>query len=71
MPRWTGSVPDIVSVVIFDHAVDVLVPATKLTDKEPARRDPQSHRAGSTALAGVSKGAEEVQNLKDRSVLTV
>ncbi len=59
---------DIVSVVIFDHAVDVLVPATKLTDKEPVRAAIRKVTArGSTALfAGVSKGAEEVRKFKDR-----
>ena len=57
---------DIVSVVVFDHTVDVLVPSTKLTDKESVRSAIRGINArGSTALfAGVSKGAEEVRKFK-------
>ncbi|MEI6231424.1 MAG: VWA domain-containing protein [Planctomycetota bacterium] len=57
---------DIVSVVVFDHTVEVLVPSTKLTDKEAVRNAIRSVTSrGSTALfAGVSKGAEEVRKFK-------
>jgi Ca-activated chloride channel family protein len=54
---------DIVSVVTYDSTVHVLVPATKLTDKEHvARLISQIEADGNTALfAGVSKGAAEVR----------
>jgi Ca-activated chloride channel family protein len=60
---------DIVSVVAYDQAVQVLVPATKLTDKGPAILAVRSLEAGgSTALfSGVSRGAEEVRKFLDRS----
>ncbi len=54
---------DIVSIITYESTVNVLVPATKLSDKssviEAIRKITP---AGSTALfAGVSKGAEEVK----------
>jgi Ca-activated chloride channel family protein len=54
---------DILSVVAYDHTVSVLVPATKVSDRDAIRRRIQGLRAsGNTALfAGVSKGAEEVR----------
>lgn len=54
---------DIVSVIVYDHTVRVLVPATKLTDKPAVARAIQSIDAGgNTALfAGVAKGALEVR----------
>lgn len=54
---------DIVSVVTYDSTVNVLVPATKLTDKEHvARLISQIEADGNTALfAGVSKGAAEIR----------
>ncbi|MGD0091590.1 MAG: VWA domain-containing protein, partial [Planctomycetota bacterium] len=54
---------DIVSVVVFDTTVSVLVPATKLTDRENVRAAIRRIEAGSTTalFAGVSKGAEEVR----------
>ena len=60
---------DIVSVVVFDHTVNVLVPATKLTDKAAVQAAIERIEAGgSTALfAGVSKGAEEVRKFIDRN----
>src|SRR5262249_32047712 len=58
---------DILSVVAYDDTAEVLVPATRVFDKEAIRRRiaaivPQ----GSTALfAGVSKGIEEVRKFRD------
>lgn len=54
---------DIVSIVTYDSNVQVLVPATKLTDKaEVLRRIDEIQAGGSTALfAGVSKGAAELR----------
>ena len=54
---------DIVSVVLYDSAVEVLVPATKMTNRDHIIRKIRSIRAGgSTALyAGVQTGAEEVR----------
>ena len=60
---------DIVSVVIYDSTVQVLVPATKLTDKEAVcRKIGGIESGGSTALfAGVSKGAAELRKFIDRN----
>ena len=54
---------DILSLVVYDSAVDVLVPATKVGDKESLRKRVDAIRSGhSTALfAGVSKGAAELR----------
>jgi Ca-activated chloride channel family protein len=54
---------DIVSVVTYDSTVQVLVPATKLTDKDQvAQLISQVEAGGNTALfAGVSKGAAELR----------
>ena len=54
---------DIVSVVTYDTQVNVIVPATKVTDKADINRLIQGIRAnGNTALfAGVSKGAAELR----------
>jgi Ca-activated chloride channel family protein len=54
---------DIVSVVIYDHVVDVLVPATKLTDRGAVERAIRGIATrGDTALfAGVARGAAEVR----------
>ena len=61
---------DIMSVVTYDDSVQVLVPATKLTDQAAvASMIKKINAGGSTALfAGVSKGAEEVRKFlqKDR-----
>jgi Ca-activated chloride channel family protein len=58
---------DVVSVVAFDWTVEVLVPATKLTDKAKIQsRIMALYPRGSTALfAGVSKGIEEVRKFKE------
>jgi Ca-activated chloride channel homolog len=60
---------DIVAIVTYDDTVRVIVPATKVSDREAlesAIRRIES--GGSTALfAGVSKGAEEVRKFLDRN----
>lgn len=54
---------DILSVVTYEDNVEVVVPATKLSDKNQVRSRISSIRsAGSTALyAGVQKGGEELK----------
>jgi Ca-activated chloride channel family protein len=54
---------DIISVVLYDSTVNVLIPATKVSDKENIFQTIRDIKAnGSTALfAGVSKGAEEMR----------
>jgi Ca-activated chloride channel family protein len=62
---------DVLSVVTYADTVDVVLPATKLTDKVTARIAIQGIRAGgATALfAGVSKGVAEVRkHLSDNCV---
>lgn len=58
---------DIVSVIAYDSDVSVLVPATKLTDKEQVAAAIRGIQAnGNTALfGGVSKGAAEVRKFLD------
>ena len=58
---------DIVSIVAYDTDVSVLVPATKLTDKEQVIAVIRGIQAnGNTALfGGVSKGAAEVRKFLD------
>ena len=58
---------DIVSVIAYDSDVSVLVPATKLTDKEQVISAIRNIKAnGNTALfGGVSKGAAEVRKFLD------
>lgn len=60
---------DIVSVVAYSSEVEVLVPATKLTNKQDVLAKIDSIRAdGTTALyAGTEKGAEEVGKFYDKS----
>jgi len=61
---------DIISVISFDHRIEVLLPATKPTDKRTIHAAINRLRAGgSTALfSGVKKGAQEVRKFleKDR-----
>ena len=59
---------DIVSIIAYDQTVDVLVPATKISDRQALRASIERLSAGgSTALfAGVSKGAAEVRKFLDR-----
>ncbi len=58
---------DIVSVVTYDSAVEVIVPATKASDRERIKQQIGRIQAdGNTALfAGVSKGAAEVRKFLD------
>jgi Ca-activated chloride channel homolog len=57
---------DIVSIVTYDTVVEVLVPATRLTDPEMVIKAIRTIQArGNTALfAGVSKGAAEVRKFR-------
>jgi Ca-activated chloride channel family protein len=59
---------DIVSVILYDSTVKVLVPATKVSDKEAICEQIDGIGAGgSTALfAGVTKGAAEVRKFIDK-----
>jgi len=59
---------DIVSIVTYDSTVEVLVPATKLTDKAMViQAIKKIQPGGNTALfAGVSKGAAEVRKFLDK-----
>ena len=58
---------DIISVVVYQSVVEVLVPATKVSDRESIYNEIRAIRAdGSTALfAGVSKGAQELRKFLD------
>ena len=58
---------DIVSVIAYDSDVNVLIPATRLTDKEQVASVIRGIQAnGNTALfGGVSKGAAEVRKFLD------
>jgi Ca-activated chloride channel family protein len=60
---------DIVAVVAYDSTVQVIVPATKVSDKESLVQQIRRIEAGgSTALfAGVSKGADELRKFLDRN----
>ncbi len=60
---------DIVSVVIFDQEVEVLVPATKMTDRESVVATIKTITArGSTALhAGTERGGQEVRKFFDKN----
>lgn len=58
---------DIVSVVLYNSSVEVIVPATKATDRaQIIKKIKRITAGGSTALfAGVSKGAAEVRKFKE------
>ena len=60
---------DVVSVVTYESTVDVLVPATKLYNREAIRNAIRGiTSAGKTALfAGVSKGSRELRKFLDRN----
>jgi len=62
---------DIVSVVAYDSTVEVLVPATRASDRASILRGIDRLRAGGmTALfAGTSKGAAEVRKFKDAATV--
>jgi len=59
---------DILSIISYDTTVNVLVPATKVSDKRAIRRAINRMGAnGRTALfAGVSKGAAEIKKFLDK-----
>lgn len=69
MAIQTLSEKDIISVVTYDSVVNVIVPATKATDKQAIINQIRGIRSGgSTALfAGVSKGAHEVRKFLDHN----
>ncbi len=58
---------DIVSIVVYDSSVEVIVPATKASDRrEIKEKIARIQASGNTALfAGVSKGAAEVRKFID------
>ncbi len=58
---------DIVSVVTYDSTVNVLIPATRLSDKEDVYRAIRRIQVGNTTalFAGVSKGAREIRKFLD------
>ena len=60
---------DIIAVVTYSHAAEVLLPATKATDKKRLQTAINKLRAGGqTALHdGVEKGAQEVSKFLDRN----
>ena len=62
---------DIVSVVAYDSTVEVLVPATRVRDRESILRGIDRLRAGGmTALfAGTSKGAAEIRKFADKTTI--
>lgn len=62
---------DTVSVVTYDNVVEVLIPATKLTDKQSVYQAIEKITSrGSTALfAGVSKGAEELRKFRKEEAI--
>jgi len=62
---------DIVSVVTFDNNVDVLIPATRVSNLEDMERKIRAIRPGGTTAihAGVTKGAEEVQKFFERGMV--
>jgi Ca-activated chloride channel family protein len=59
---------DILSIITYESTVDVLMPATRVADKNRVKSlIDEIQIAGSTALfAGVSKGAEELRKFLDR-----
>ena len=62
---------DIVSIIAYDHNVEVLVPATKVSDRKGmlAAID-RIAIGGNTALfAGVAKGADEVRKFRERELV--
>jgi len=59
---------DIISIISYDSTVNVLVPATKVSDKRAINKAIDRMRSnGKTALfAGVSKGAAEIRKFLDK-----
>ena len=62
---------DTVSVISYDAVVEVLVPATKLTDKQFVYDaiDKITPRGSTALFAGVSKGAEELRKFKNEEAI--
>ena len=62
---------DIVSVVTFDNNVDVLIPATRVSDRENMERRIRAIQPGGTTAiyAGVQRGAEEVRKFFERGMV--
>lgn len=62
---------DTVSVISYDDVVEVLVPATKLTDKKLVYHaiDRITPRGSTALFAGVSKGAEELRKFKNEEAI--
>lgn len=62
---------DTVSIISYDNVVEVLVPSTKLTDKEFVYNaiDKISARGNTALFAGVSKGAEELRKFKNKEAI--
>ena len=62
---------DIVSVVVFDDKVDVLIPATKLSDREMVEAKIRSIQpGGSTAIFdGTKKGGAEVRKFFEKGLI--
>jgi len=60
---------DIVAVVAYDSTVQVIVPATKLSDKQAVIQQIRRIEAGgsTTLFAGVSKGADELRKFLDKN----
>lgn len=60
---------DIVAIIAFDNTVEVVTPATKVSDKAHISQEIKNIRAsGGTGLfAGVSKGAAEVRKFFDKT----
>jgi len=60
---------DILSIITYSDSVEVLLPATRISDRLGIKRKIASIQAGgSTALfAGVSKGADELEKFLDRN----
>ena len=59
---------DIVAIVAYDHNIRVLVPATKVSDKDAIRKGIGDLKAGGTTalFGGVSKGAAELRKFLDK-----
>ena len=62
---------DIVAVVTFDNNIDVLIPATKVSDRESIERKIRSVQPGGTTAIydGVQKGAEEVRKFFEKGIV--
>ena len=62
---------DIVSVVTFDNNIDVLIPATKVSNREDIERKIRDIRPGGTTAiyAGVEKGVDELRKFFDKECI--